>query len=87
MFWTIVAPELVLGWAVRQWFAAREIRDFYNRHPSWLTFRTLQADQIWTMEHGHFLGMGGLILVDPPNEQPGPFNKVLTLDRLRELVC
>jgi hypothetical protein len=32
MFWTIVAPELVLAWAVRQWFAAREIRDIYNRH-------------------------------------------------------
>jgi len=34
MFWMIVAPELVLAWAVRQFFAAREIRDMYNdRHP------------------------------------------------------
>jgi hypothetical protein len=34
MFWMIIAPELVLGWAVRQFFAAREIRDEYNsRHP------------------------------------------------------
>ena len=34
MFWMIVAPELVLAWAVRQSFAAREIRDTYNeRHP------------------------------------------------------
>ncbi len=32
MFWTIVAPELVLAWAVRQWFGAREIRDIYNQH-------------------------------------------------------
>lgn len=32
MFWTIVAPELVLAWAVRQWFAARKIRDIYNQH-------------------------------------------------------
>ena len=31
MFWMIVAPELVLAWAVRQFFAAREIRDVYNR--------------------------------------------------------
>ena|SRR6266545_4631314 len=30
MFWTVVAPELVLAWAVRQWFAAKEIRDIYN---------------------------------------------------------
>ena len=32
MFWTIVAPELILGWAVRQWFAAKETRDLYNKH-------------------------------------------------------
>jgi len=32
MFWTIVAPELVLAWAVRQRFAAREIRDLINQH-------------------------------------------------------
>ena len=30
MFWTIVAPELILAWAVRQWFAAWEIRDTVN---------------------------------------------------------
>src|SRR6266545_2353826 len=30
MFWTIIAPELILAWAVRQWFAAREIRDAVN---------------------------------------------------------
>ena len=30
MFWTVVAPELVLAWAVRQWFAAKEVRDIYN---------------------------------------------------------
>ena len=30
MFWTIVAPELILAWAVRQWFAEWEIRDTVN---------------------------------------------------------
>jgi len=30
MFWTIIAPESILAWAVRQWFAAREIRDTVN---------------------------------------------------------
>src|SRR6266511_427564 len=30
MFWTIVAPELILAWAVRQWYAAWEIRDTVN---------------------------------------------------------
>jgi len=34
MFWMIVAPELVLAWAVRQFFAAKDIRDSYNEsHP------------------------------------------------------
>src|SRR6266511_3150933 len=38
MFWMIVAPELVLAWAVRQYFAAREIRDTFNeRHPGGYT--------------------------------------------------
>jgi len=32
LFWTVIAPELILAWAVRQWFAAREIRDIYNRY-------------------------------------------------------
>jgi len=29
-FWTIIAPELILAWAVRQWYAAWEIRDTVN---------------------------------------------------------
>jgi len=30
MFWTIIAPELTLAWAMRQWFGAWEIRDAVN---------------------------------------------------------
>jgi len=30
MFWMIIAPELVLAWAVRQFFAAMDIRDTHN---------------------------------------------------------
>ena len=30
MFWMVVAPELVLAWAVRQFFAAKDMRDAYN---------------------------------------------------------
>jgi len=32
MFWTLVAPEVTLAWAVRQWFAAQAIADTYNKH-------------------------------------------------------
>jgi len=35
MFWAVVAPEVVLAWAVRQWFAAGEIAEIYNnKHKS-----------------------------------------------------
>src|SRR5260221_12145815 len=38
MIWTIIAPELILAWAVRQWFAAWEIRDTVNgSEEGWLT--------------------------------------------------
>jgi len=38
MVWTIIAPELILAWAVRQWFAAWEIRDTVNgSEEGWLT--------------------------------------------------
>ena len=30
MVWTIIAPELILAWAVRQWFGAWTIRDRYT---------------------------------------------------------
>ena len=30
MFWMLIAPELILAWAVRQWFAAKKIADVYN---------------------------------------------------------
>src|SRR6266545_3107562 len=32
LFWVVVAPELVLAWAARQWAAAREIAKIYNNH-------------------------------------------------------
>jgi len=76
LFWTVIAPELILAWAVRQWFAAREIRDIYNRYrgvykSSYLVlFMTLsyfflgsRASKRWSIWHGHFLAMGGITLV------------------------
>ena len=78
MFWTVIAPELILAWAVRQWFAAREIRDIYNRYRGvyinaaisslpkfWYIYFILGswASKRWTIWHGHFLAMGGITLV------------------------
>ena len=30
MFWALVAPELVLVWSAKQWYAAGKIADHYN---------------------------------------------------------
>ncbi len=30
MFWTLIVPELVLAWSVRQWYAAGKIANIYN---------------------------------------------------------
>jgi len=102
MFWMIVAPELVLAWAVRQFFAAKEIRDAYNNSREgkcgqlllilcscgW--FRTgMPVWRQWTLAHGHLLGMGGFTLVDPDLRTASPKDQngqVLTVDRFKELI-
>ena len=38
MFWAVVAPEVVVAWAVRQWFAAGDIADIYNEHKGHFLF-------------------------------------------------
>ncbi|THU87664.1 hypothetical protein K435DRAFT_681266 [Dendrothele bispora CBS 962.96] len=45
----LIAPELIIFWAMRQWFASREIQTRYKG------FR-------WTNVHGFFYLMGGFIL-------------------------
>jgi hypothetical protein len=100
MFWMIIAPELVLAWAVRQFFAAREIRDEYNsRHPGasycalhWFQLTYLEKLDLpswrkWTLKHGHLLEMGGFILIDPDLKYAEPSEQngiVLTLQYLKE---
>ncbi|KAF8508095.1 hypothetical protein BU17DRAFT_56908 [Hysterangium stoloniferum] len=51
MFWVIIAPELVILWAVRQWNGARVLERKYRRLK-------------WTVTHGHFLQMGGFMLFE-----------------------
>ncbi|KIK51318.1 hypothetical protein GYMLUDRAFT_981701 [Collybiopsis luxurians FD-317 M1] len=47
MIVTLIAPEVVVLWAARQWFSARELA---RRH----------RDKEWTVSHGFFVLMGGL---------------------------
>ncbi|KAG0695652.1 hypothetical protein DFH29DRAFT_1029745, partial [Suillus ampliporus] len=46
----LVAPELMITWAARQYFSARQAKKDFNK-----AFE-------WTMAHGHFAWMGGFIL-------------------------
>ncbi|THV00499.1 hypothetical protein K435DRAFT_657092, partial [Dendrothele bispora CBS 962.96] len=49
MILSLLAPELIIFWALRQWFAARRIAEKYSKYG-------------WTKTHGHFLIMGGFAL-------------------------
>jgi hypothetical protein len=42
MAWSLIAPEMVLVWAVKQWFAASKIRDTYNEGKG--TYATRRSD-------------------------------------------
>ncbi|KAF8998945.1 hypothetical protein BDQ17DRAFT_1283009 [Cyathus striatus] len=48
MYASLMAPELVLTWAVRQWLGARKIFNMYK-----------SPRRNWTMNHAQFLQMGG----------------------------
>ncbi|THU93045.1 hypothetical protein K435DRAFT_670963, partial [Dendrothele bispora CBS 962.96] len=51
MILSLLAPELIVLWALRQWFAAKKIAKKYS-------------DYGWTKTHGHFLIMGGFALFE-----------------------
>ncbi|THU93054.1 hypothetical protein K435DRAFT_576186, partial [Dendrothele bispora CBS 962.96] len=49
MILSLLAPELIVVWALREWFAARKIAEKYSECG-------------WTKTHAHFLIMGGFAL-------------------------
>ncbi|THU80829.1 hypothetical protein K435DRAFT_972603 [Dendrothele bispora CBS 962.96] len=51
MILSLLAPELIVLWALRQWFASRQIAKKYSQYG-------------WTKTHGHFLIMGGFALFE-----------------------
>ena len=75
MAWAIIAPELTVSWAVRQRIGARKLRKRYGG--AYFTndrFVNYQLPGIlglgWTKTHGHFLQMGGFVVMDG-NENQG----------------
>lgn len=51
MFWSLIAPEIVMLWAMRQWVGARKVEEKYREFG-------------WTKTHGFFIQMGGFVLFD-----------------------
>ncbi|TFK59514.1 hypothetical protein BDN72DRAFT_597188 [Pluteus cervinus] len=49
-FYALMAPEMMIWWAMRQWFGAKEVADQVN---------AVYPDLKWTRTHGHFAQMGG----------------------------
>lgn len=68
MLWSLIVPELILGWAFRQWIAAGEIEKEYKKGEVYIfsvRYHVLiNPDYGWTKLHGHFLIMGGFSLVN-----------------------
>ncbi|KDR79733.1 hypothetical protein GALMADRAFT_61863 [Galerina marginata CBS 339.88] len=67
MFWSIIAPELIINWAIQQWFGARQLVIKYKEYG-------------WTMSHGYFIQMGGFMLYN--NDKPIGVLDPAGLDRL-----
>ncbi|KAF9554141.1 hypothetical protein CPC08DRAFT_672510 [Agrocybe pediades] len=67
MAWTIIAPELIVTWAIRQWIGAHWLAKEYEKYN-------------WTKTHGHFLQMGGFLLINEKNKE-----EVLSPERLNAL--
>jgi len=92
MLLAILCPEFIFGWAVREWFAARKIRDIYNSiNPGMLgilisDIQTLPRHDVElprTMDHAYFFIMGGLLPYQTPF-QPTPH--ALSLERFQQLI-
>ncbi|KAF8170575.1 hypothetical protein BJ912DRAFT_1047864 [Pholiota molesta] len=54
MIWTIIAPEMMIFWAIRQWIGARKLAAQYNDKED--------KEYKWTKTHGYFIQMGGFVL-------------------------
>ncbi|ETW84774.1 hypothetical protein HETIRDRAFT_473500 [Heterobasidion irregulare TC 32-1] len=69
MVLALIAPELVILWAMRQWYVARDLAKRYQGRG-------------WTLTHGFFAGMGGFMLSHGNTSftlGPQDFNDLLTI--------
>ncbi|TFK60627.1 hypothetical protein BDN72DRAFT_805573, partial [Pluteus cervinus] len=53
--YVLMTPEMMIWWAMRQWFGAKEVADQVNN---------VKPELKWTLTHGHFAQMGGFGRLD-----------------------
>lgn len=63
MLWAILVPELMVMWAVRQWFeAGQAVEDYHTNATGTIIVNKSTKSSTWTRMHGFFLVMGGYSL-------------------------
>ncbi|TFK59898.1 hypothetical protein BDN72DRAFT_850992 [Pluteus cervinus] len=65
----LLAPEMMIWWAMKQWMGAKVIRDDINACLKYVKiinpeYGSILKQDDWTLTHGHFLQMGGLVRKD-----------------------
>lgn len=77
MIWAILIPEMMIFWAFRQWRGARRLAYCFRGMSCTLpddsfievTLCNILTEFNWTTVHGHFLQMGGFMLMDGNEEK------------------
>jgi hypothetical protein len=70
MLFGLIAPEIIILWAMRQWYSARQIGQLHKglflagSFPKGVFSCCLPLDKGWTTAHGFFLQMGGFMICD-----------------------
>ncbi|KAL4257808.1 hypothetical protein AB1N83_011288 [Pleurotus pulmonarius] len=73
MLWAILVPELMVMWAVRQWFEADQaVKDHHTNATGTIALNKSAQKPKWTRMHGFFLVMGGYSLSADGKENLSP---------------
>ncbi|KZT19440.1 hypothetical protein NEOLEDRAFT_1151991 [Neolentinus lepideus HHB14362 ss-1] len=64
----IMAPELVVAWAVRQWLVARRVTKKWQEHRLYYSSNGAKYADTWTNVHSFFALMGGYVIYRPEED-------------------
>ncbi|KZT19406.1 hypothetical protein NEOLEDRAFT_1142071 [Neolentinus lepideus HHB14362 ss-1] len=87
MIMAVIAPELVIVWATRQWLVARRLAKYWestcpSRMHRFMSDIERPIGERWTETHGFFALMGGFALCDENYELTRTLNPDEDFDRL-----